>query len=49
LNESKFDVLLEDCDLPSKNDPLAPLIRSDFAEVPKIPLIAPVLLVRTQK
>jgi hypothetical protein len=39
VNESAFYIILEDCDLPSKHDPLAPIIRCDFAEIPSIPLI----------
>lgn len=45
-NAARFDITLEDCELPSKNDPLAPVIRCDFAEFPKLPLIVPIVQVR---
>lgn len=37
-NGLHFDVILEDCELPTKDDPLAPIIRCDFAEFPDRPL-----------
>ncbi|CAF0951646.1 unnamed protein product [Adineta steineri] len=30
-----YDIKLEDCDLPSKSDPTAPIIHCDFCETPK--------------
>jgi hypothetical protein len=49
-NGSEFDIFLEDCDLPSKRDPIAPIIRCDFAEIiPNIPLVVPILQVKTPK
>ncbi len=46
---SIFDIMLEDCDLPSERDPVAPIIRLDFAEIPTIPLVVPILQVRILK
>ncbi len=45
-NGSIFDISLEDCDLPSKQDPLAPIVRCDFAEFPYLPLIMPIIQVK---
>jgi len=46
-NGSQFDITLEDCELPSKNDPVAPVVRCDFAEFPNIPFVVPILQVKT--
>lgn len=49
VNESEFDIFLEDCDLPSKHDPTAPIIRCDFAEISNIQLVVPVFQVKTNQ
>jgi len=49
INESEFDIFLEDCDLPSKHDPTAPIIRCDFAEISNIQLVVPVFQVKTNQ
>jgi hypothetical protein len=46
-NGSEFDITLEDCDLPSKQDPIAPIVRCDFAEMPNLPLVMPIIQVKT--
>ncbi|CAF4084639.1 unnamed protein product [Adineta steineri] len=33
--QSLYDITLEDCELPSKSDPAAPIIHCDFCETPK--------------
>ena len=45
-NGSEFDITLEDCDLPSKQDPLAPIVRCDFAELPYLPIPIPIIQVK---
>lgn len=47
MNESEFDILLEDCDLPSRRDPVAPIIRSDFAETPLTTVMVPIFQVNS--
>ena len=37
-----------DCELPSEDDPLAPVVRCDFAEFPNLPLIVPVVQVEKE-
>ena len=44
-NGLHFDVILEDCELPTKDDSLAPIIRCDFAEFPDRPLFVPTIQV----
>lgn len=45
-NGLHFDVTMEDCELPTKDDPLAPIIRCDFAEFPDRPLLIPPVQVK---
>ncbi|CAF1412142.1 unnamed protein product [Rotaria sordida] len=40
-NENVADIVLEDCDLPSKYDPVAPIVRCDFAEFSNTLLVTP--------
>lgn len=42
-NKNVAEVELEDCDLPSKDDPTAPIIRCDFAEFPRTTMVIPVV------
>lgn len=47
-NESEFDILLEDCELPLKHDPVAPIIRSDFSEISHTKMVVPTLQVNIE-
>ncbi|CAF0868413.1 unnamed protein product [Rotaria sp. Silwood1] len=44
-NENVADIVLEDCDLPSKYDPIASMVRCDFAEFPNTLLVVPFMQV----
>ena len=46
-NGLHFDVTMEDCELPFKDDPVAPIIRCDFAEFPDRPFLIPTVQVGT--
>lgn len=46
-NGSQFDITLVDDELPSENDPIAAIVRCDFAEFPNVPLILPIIWVKT--
>ena len=46
VDGSEFDITLEDCDSPSKEDLLAPIVRCDFAEFPNLPLLIPIIQVK---
>ena len=42
-DETDAEVFLEDCELPDGRDPQAAMVCCGFAEVPKIPLVLPLV------